>query len=79
MKIDFSIILRERERKKVREREKESEREIMSGVGQKERGRERIPNRLCIVSTETASRLELTNSQDHDLSRSQESDRHLTN
>ena len=32
-----------------------------SGGEQRERGRERIPSRLCIVSSEPDSRLKLTN------------------
>ena len=41
----------------MREREKGG----VEGEGQKERGRERIPNRLCTVSREPAEGLELKN------------------
>ena len=47
------------------------------GEGQRERGRERILSRLCNVSMEPDTGLDITN-WDHDLSRNQESDTSLT-
>ena len=52
------------------EREREREREHLSKEGQ--RKRERIPGRLCTVSTEPRARTHEL--QDHDLSHNQESD-----
>ena len=71
--------MREREREK--EREREEERENKQGRGrdrERERERERIRSRLCVVSTEPNAGLKLTNCQDHDLSRNQESEAKLT-
>ena len=56
-----------------KERERKRERERMSGRGQRERGREIIPSRLHVVSTEPNTGFDLTTERDHDLSQYQES------
>ena len=50
----------------------EKDRDGVSGGGA-ERGRERIPSRLCTASTEPDSGLELKKLGDHDLSQNQKS------
>ena len=52
--------MRERDRDRDSEREREREKTCMSGRRGRERGRDRIPSRLCIVSTEPNSGLNFT-------------------
>ena len=45
----------------MRERERQREHVLELGEGQRKRGRERIPRRLCVISAEPGLGLELTN------------------
>ena len=60
----YLFIYCERERKRERERERERERDSESmhaSEGGAERGRQRVPSRLCTVSTESHEGLQHTN------------------